>query len=98
MTAMPSPDPQPTLIVTDIKTEVGNDVLTQLARAGWRVAYEYPLTAFDKGIDFDAYTLARGGERVEFEWTNWDEWTIRGPHAVVVTICDDFGIARGREG
>lgn len=90
---MAAPEAEPTLAVTDIKTDVGNHVLTQLVRAGWTVEYEYPLiAAFDKGIDFDAYTLARDGVRVEFEWTNWDEWQIRGPRKAVQAICREFQI------
>lgn len=88
----PAADTESTLVVADIKTNLGNDVLEQLVRAGWVVEHEYPLTAFDKGIDHDAYTLVRNGERLEFEWSNWDEWQISGPRAVVRRICIDFGI------
>jgi hypothetical protein len=84
--------PQPTITVANIRTELGNRVLTELVRAGWVVEYAYPDSAIDKGIDFDAYTIARDGERLEFEWTNWDEWQIRGPRSRVQTVCGEFGI------
>ncbi len=90
----PSQSP-PTMTVADIKTEVGNRVLTQLVRAGWVVEYEYPNSTIDKGIDFDAYTIAKDGEHLEFEWTNWDEWQIRGSRSVVQAVCAEFGIDPG---
>ena len=43
------------LHVSDIKTELGNRILTHLVDSGWCVEYEYPDSAIDKGIDFDAY-------------------------------------------
>jgi hypothetical protein len=96
---MPLPDSAPMLTVADIKTDVGNDILTQLVRAGWVVKGEYALTAFDKGIDYDSYTLARDGARLEFEWSNWDEWQIRGPREIVQAICAEFGVElRGEDG
>lgn len=88
----------PTITVCDIETGLGNRVLTQLVRAGWVVEYEYPDSAIDKGIDFNAYTIARDGERLEFEWTNWDEWQIRGSRSVIEAICAEFGIDSGSSG
>ena len=86
---------QPAMIVADIETELGNRVLTELVRAGWAVEYEYPDSTIDKGIDFDAYTITRNGDFLEFEWTNWDEWQIRGPRSVVQAVCAEFGIEPG---
>ena len=83
------------MILTDIKTELGNRILSLLLQRGWVVEYEYPDTTIDKGIDYDAYTLARDGERLEFEWDKWDEWQIRGPRSVVQAVCAEFGIELG---
>lgn len=62
----------------DIKTDTGARLLDTLRDNGWRVASEYSPAAFDKGIDFDAYTLKRGEHCLEFEWSNWLEWSIEG--------------------
>ena len=84
------------MILRDIKTELGNRILSLLLQRGWVVEYEYPDSTIDKGIDYDAYTLARGGERLEFEWDNWDEWQIRGSQATLQAIGEEFGIPPGR--
>jgi mannose-6-phosphate isomerase-like protein (cupin superfamily) len=87
-----APEDTPTITVSDIKTALGNHALVQLVHAGWVIEYQYPDSTIDKGIDFDAYTLCRDGERIELEWDNWDEWQIRGSRPVVKAICDEFGL------
>lgn len=93
MILQPFPDPAPTITVGGINTELGNRIIGHLLLRGWVVEYEYPDSTIDKGIDFDAYTLTRDGERIEFEWDNWDEWQIRGTPTLVSAICSEFGIA-----
>lgn len=80
------------LHITDINTELGNRILTHLVDAGWRVEYEYPESTIDKGIDFDAYTLVREGQKLDFEWDNWDEWQICGSPSAILGICSAFSI------
>ena len=65
--------------VEHITTELGNEILDSLKADGWRVASEYSPLAFDKGIDFDRYTLQKNGMVIEMEWDNWFEWKISGP-------------------
>lgn len=84
-----------TICVSDIQTELGNQVLRVLLQSGWQIEYEYPDTAMDKGIDFNAYTLVKGDDRLEFEWDNWDEWQLRGSPSLVRGICAQFAIPSG---
>lgn len=95
---MTAPESPLTSKRTDIPTELGNRVLRTLLQSGWVIEYEYPDTAVDKGIDFNAYTLAKNGVRLEFEWDNWDEWQIRGSPALVQAICAEFAIGAARSG
>jgi hypothetical protein len=69
-----------------IKTDAGNALLKRLVEEGWRVVSEYPDSMFDKGIDFDFYTLKRADRRIRMEWTNWEEWKITGPADVMDEI------------
>jgi len=73
-----------------IDTQLGNDIRESLESDGWKVTRQYSPLAFDKGIDFDAYTLKKDGRRVEFEWTNWFEWTIRADPEMLVEIRTKF--------
>ena len=69
-----------------IETGLGNEILESLKDQGWVVTRQYSPLAFDKGIDFDWYTLRKDSDRVDFEWTNWLEWTIKGDQQVIADI------------
>lgn len=72
--------------IENIETALGNEILESLKVDGWKVTKQYSPLAFDKGIDFDSYTLKKDGQRINFEWTNWFEWTIRADQAVIAEI------------
>ncbi|MCG8600269.1 MAG: hypothetical protein MI807_09030 [Verrucomicrobiales bacterium] len=69
-----------------VETEVGNRLMELLLRNDWKVTTQYSPAAFDKGIDFDSYTLVSGKETIELEWTNWEEWTIRSSESVIAEV------------
>ncbi len=75
------------LKIVHIETELGNQIIEALLKAGWKKAKAYHVLAFDKGIDFDSYTLKQDGSQLHFEWTNWFEWEVTGSrHAVEALI------------
>ena len=76
----------------DLDTEKGNQLLEALRRSGWKMVAEYSPLAFDKGIDFDSYTLRKDGQELVIEWTNWFEWEIRGGESALVAIADHHGL------
>jgi hypothetical protein len=80
------------MILKGINTDLGNSMLRDLKTDGWKVTSEYSDQMFDKGIDFDAYTLKRGGAKVELEWDNWKEWTITGPTAFLVGLAERYNL------
>lgn len=77
------------LTLSGISTDIGEQLIAELKDRGWKVVKEYSRLAFDKGIDYDAYSLQRNGERVECVWDNWTEWEIIGPHAAL-TQCPSY--------
>jgi hypothetical protein len=52
--------------IENIDTEKGNEILVQLRKDGWKISDQYNRLAFDKGIDFDSYTLKKGDEKIVF--------------------------------
>lgn len=78
-----------------IETEKGNEILIRLKEEGWRVADQYNQYAFDKGIDYDSYTLRKGDKELHFEWTNWFEWEIQGNEAEIGVLIKRFGLQGG---
>lgn len=76
--------------IVDVETELGNRIIASLKADGWRVAKEYSLLAFDKGIDFDSYVLKKRDAVLEFEWTNWFEWEITGDQESLQYLADMF--------
>lgn len=74
------------LILEDIETQAGYSLLKALINEGWEVTSQYSDQMFDKGIDFDAYTLQRNSDKIEMEWDNWTEWTLSGPRDVITKI------------
>ena len=73
-----------------IETETGNEIITQLMKEGWKLSDQYNRLAFDKGIDFDSYTLKRGREVVSFEWSNWFEWEIQGSEIEITQLITKY--------
>ncbi|WP_205695301.1 hypothetical protein [Corallincola luteus] len=49
--------------------------------------------AFDKGIDFDSYTLKKGKQTLHFEWSNWFEWEIEGDDDVIQSLIVSFQLS-----
>ncbi|WOD29148.1 hypothetical protein RYH70_03575 [Alloalcanivorax xenomutans] len=78
--------------VIDLDTEKGNQLLETLMSEGWKKIKEYPSLAFDKGIDFDSFTLRKDGLELVLEWTNWFEWEIRGEDAALEALADQYGL------
>ncbi len=64
--------------IEHINTDLGNQIIEDLLKSGWEKVKEYSLLAFDKGIDYDSYTLKKDGSKLKFEWTNWFEWELKG--------------------
>lgn len=82
-----------------IKTETGNQILKTLVKAnGWRIQAQYDENAFDKGIDFNSYSLEKEGIELYFEWTNWLEWEISGDPEIIQKLSQDFGFELKAEG
>jgi len=79
--------------VTDIKTEVGNKILEDLASQGWKTIREYSPVAFDKGVDFDSYTLRKGKSELNFKWNNWFEWEIVGMKDELEIIVEQYSLS-----
>ncbi|MFP1683798.1 hypothetical protein ACLD0W_14900 [Alloalcanivorax sp. C16-1] len=53
----------------NLHTEPGNALLEALKQQGRKQVKQYPPLAFDKGIDFDSYTLRKEGLERVLEWT-----------------------------
>jgi len=80
------------LTLENIDTEVGNRILDSLKADGWRQVAQYSPMAFDKGIDYDSYTLRRGLDELRLEWDNWFEWKLSGPSELVEEIAERFSL------
>lgn len=78
--------------VIDLDTEKGNQLLETLMSEGWKKIKEYPSLAFDKGIDFDSFTLRKDGLELVLEWTNWVEWEILGDDAALEELADRYAL------
>lgn len=78
--------------IDHIETELGNTILDKLKSERWRVISQYSPLAFDKGIDYDSYTLQKGQEKLEFEWDNWFEWKISGSEMVLAELATRFSL------
>ncbi|TWT90531.1 hypothetical protein Mal64_09230 [Pseudobythopirellula maris] len=80
--------------IENIETESGNAILKALLQDGWRVTSEYSDQMFDKGIDFDAYTLKHGSDRIDMEWDNWFEWKITASESVASDLAARFSVLK----
>ena len=79
--------------ITHIETELGDSILESLRKNGWKKHKEYSWLAFDKGIDYDSYSLKKGNLRLEFEWTNWFEWEVSGSREAIEDIARAYDLA-----
>tara|TARA_A100001391_G_scaffold117899_1_gene79921 strand:- start:4274 stop:4465 length:192 start_codon:yes stop_codon:yes gene_type:complete len=55
-------------------------------------AQGHPPLAFDKGIDFDSYTLRKDSLELVLEWSNWFEWEIRGDQEALQPLAEGHGL------
>ena len=78
----------------NIETEVGNRMFESLKAEGWQQVAQYSPMAFDKGIDYDSYTLRRGLDELRLEWDNWFEWKLSGPSGLVEEIAERFSLRK----
>lgn len=76
--------------IDNISTELGQQILDDLAKDGWKKVSEYSCLAFDKGIDFDNCTVRKHHEKLYFEWTNWFEWEVTGTTSAIAMIADQY--------
>ncbi len=72
------------IVATDIETETWYKILEGLKSRSWTVISEYKL--FDKGIDYDAYYLKKGKDKLDMQWDNWAEGEIKGSPEILDTI------------
>lgn len=76
----------------NIATELGNTILYDLKSEGWKIVSEYDPYVFNKGVDYDRYTLAKNNQTLIFEWDNWLEWEIKGPEKILKEIAIKFSL------
>lgn len=85
--------------IIDIETNLGNRILEGCLSDGWKKTSEYSHLMFDKGIDYDAYTIEKDHKLLDFEWTNWEEWEISGGEAIIGWLIEEYklvNVQRGR--
>ncbi|MTG99094.1 MULTISPECIES: hypothetical protein [Myroides] len=64
-------------IVTDIPTTSWNAIVDFLQKNKWKIKKQYPIMAFDKGIDYDYYLLVKNNLYIEMAWCNWFEGELK---------------------
>jgi hypothetical protein len=72
-----------TRLIEFIETKLGNQIISNLKQDGWKIIDQYDAEMFDKGIDFDSYTLKLRNKKLVFEWDNWLEWKVNGDKQTV---------------
>lgn len=75
-----------------LETAAGNEIIDDLKKKGWRRTAQYSPFAFDKGIDFDSYTLKNKDLVLTFEWCNWFEWEVKGSTAALNILILDYSL------
>ena len=78
--------------IANVDSDLGNSILKALLNSGWTIAEQYPKNAFDKGIDYDFYTLKNDRNTLFFEWDNWSEWLIKGEEKLLTMLRDQYGL------
>ncbi|MGH1484955.1 MAG: hypothetical protein ACRBCI_01970 [Cellvibrionaceae bacterium] len=81
----------------NINTKLGNKILEDLKNDGWKKTKEYSILAFDKGIDYDSYTIKKNKLKLEFEWTNWLEWEISGSHSELNFLTKQYNLKTNQQ-
>jgi hypothetical protein len=75
----------------DIKTEVWNNIISELKNNGWDTIFKYE--GFDVGIDRDAVTLKNNkNQTIEFTWDNWSEGVITSEEEILKELENKFDI------
>jgi len=76
--------------ITDIKTEVWNNIIETLIERDWKVTYKYD--GIDAGIDYGAVTLEKGNQKIECTWDNWFEGEIQATEAILEKLREEFKV------
>jgi len=84
--------------IIDVDTYLGNRILENCLSDGWKKKSEYCRLMFDKGIDFDAYTIGKDKKLLKFEWSNWEEWEISGSEEVINWLIKKYQLVSGQAG
>ncbi|MEC4113067.1 hypothetical protein [Myroides pelagicus] len=74
----------------DISTEDWNTILTFLRKNKWTVIKQYPLLAFDKGIDQDYYHLKKENTIIKMDWCNWFEGEITADSLIIEWLLSEL--------
>ncbi|PKL35976.1 MAG: hypothetical protein CVV44_17260 [Spirochaetae bacterium HGW-Spirochaetae-1] len=75
--------------IKDIPTKQFNKIIEELIDSGWKKIYVY--NGFDAWIDYGKVKLKRQGIVLTFEWDNWTEGSIEGPHDVIEALGNERG-------
>lgn len=63
-----------------------------MVNSGWKVVSEYGADMIDKGVDHDRYVIEKEGDKLDFEWDNWFEWSITGPESILINIAEKYSL------
>lgn len=75
---------------TFIATNDFNSILDLLKLNKWKIKAEY--LNFDKGIDFDFYTLRKNNEEILLTWDNCEEGSIKAEENVLNWLQKELGL------
>lgn len=78
--------------IFDLETNLGIKIIEGLKNKGWKQTKQYSPFAFDKGIDFDSYTLIKDGLKLTFEWCNWFGWEVKGSPDTLETLAIEYSL------
>ena len=74
----------------NIDTDHGNRIIEELLINGWKKEKIYNKHSFDKGIDFDSYSLIKQDQSLYFEWSNWFEWEVSGSESALMDLSNKY--------
>ena len=80
----------------DIETKLGNGILKKCLENGWELMSEYDKNMFDKGIDYDSYTIIKNKDELIFEWSNWEEWEVSGNKKTIDWFIKEFNLSSNK--
>ncbi len=78
--------------IIELDTDYGIKIIDDLKSKGWKQTKQYSPFAFDKGIDFDSYTLKKSGLKLKFEWCNWFEWEVTGSSNALESLAVEYSL------